>query len=192
MQKPLSDPNIFQNYSLSDPWIKWPISQLKKRTLNMSGIDFARSDLSPGLLCELVVSLCWKTSLLFKYQLLKYSQKLGGGALLYNRGYGCESGIFKPLPLCRPKFRQHLDPLQTNGGTFSKIYTVFPRFTAPARFSIPPPPPPPPPIRLQLLISARVWVSVPPSDKRLLQISLNVDQKDGEPELFLINWQVNH
>ena len=39
------------------------------------------------------------------------------------------------------------------------------------------PPPPPPPIRLKILISAPVSVSVPPSDKRLLQISLNVDQK---------------
>ena len=43
-KKPLSDPNIFQNCSLSDPRIKWPISQLKRRTRNMSGIDFARSD----------------------------------------------------------------------------------------------------------------------------------------------------
>ena len=36
-----------------------------------------------------------------------------------------------------------------------------------------------PSIRLQILIRA------PPSDKRLLQISLDVDQKDGDPELFL-------
>ena len=39
--------------------------------------------------------------------------------------------------------------------------TVFPRFSAPARDS------------------------APPSDKRPLQISLDFDQKDGEPELFL-------
>ena len=87
---------------------------------------------------------------------------------------------------------QTITPLQTNGGTFSKIYTVFPRFTAPARVSIPawfstPCPLHAPSIRLQILISAPVQVSVPPSDKGLLQISLNVDQKDGEPELFLIN-----
>ena len=42
-----------------------------------------------------------------------------------------------------------------------------------------------PPIRLQILISAPVRVSAPPSDKRPLQISLDFDQKDGEPELFL-------
>ena len=48
--------------------------------------------------------------------------------------------------------------------------TVFPRFSA---------------IRLQILISTPVQVSTPPLDKRLLQISLDFDQKDGEPELFL-------
>ena len=42
-----------------------------------------------------------------------------------------------------------------------------------------------PPIRLQILISALVRVSAPPSDKRPLQISLDFDQKDGEPEPFL-------
>ena len=42
----------------------------------------------------------------------------------------------------------------------------------------------PPPIRLQILISALVRVSAHPSDKCLLQISLDFDQ-DGEPELFL-------
>ena len=42
-----------------------------------------------------------------------------------------------------------------------------------------------PPIRLQILISAPVRVSAPPSDKCPLQISLDFDQKDGEPELFL-------
>ena len=112
----------------------------------MSGIDFAWSDLSPGLLCELVL----KDEFTFQIPALEIFPKTrgGGGALLYNRGYGCASRIFKPLPLCRPKFRQHFGPFQTNGGTFSKIYTVFPRFTAPARFSTP--------IRLQILISAPV------------------------------------
>ena len=42
-----------------------------------------------------------------------------------------------------------------------------------------------PPIRLQILINAPVRVSTPPSDKHPLQISLDFDQKDGEPELFL-------
>ena len=122
----------------------------------MSGIDFARSDLSPGLLCELVL----KDEFTFQIPALEISTKTrgGGGALLYNRGYGCASGIFRPLPLSRQ---------------MAEIYTVFPRLSAP--------------IRLQILISALVRVSAPPSDKRLLQISLDFDQKDGEPELFLIN-----
>ena len=54
MQKPLSDPSIFQNCSLSDPCIKRPISQLKKRTRNISAVDFARY-LSPSLFCEFVL-----------------------------------------------------------------------------------------------------------------------------------------
>ena len=58
-----------------------------------------------------------------------------------------------------------------------KTHTVFPRFSAPAQVSAP--------IRLQILISAPVRVSTPPSDKRPLHISLDFDQKDGEPELFL-------
>ena len=53
---------------------------------------------------------------------------------------------------------------------------------SPARFSALPPPPP---IRLQILIGAPVRVSASLSDKRPLQISLEFDQKDGEPELFL-------
>ena len=48
---------------------------------------------------------------------------------------------------------------------------------------------PPPPIRLQILISAPVRATAPPSDKSPLQISLDFDQIsppwDGEPELFL-------
>ena len=95
-------------------------------------------------------------------------------------------GFSNHYPFPDQNFGKILDPLQTNGGTFSKIYTVFPRFTAPARVSAPARFSPPL-IRLHILISAPVRVSVPPSDKRLLQISLNFDQKDGEPELFLIN-----
>ena len=61
--------------------------------------------------------------------------------------------------------------------------TVFPRFStsaqvsAPAQFSAP--------TRLQILISTPVQVYAPPLDKRPLQISLDSDQKDGEPELFI-------
>ena len=78
----------------------------------MSGIDFARSDLSPGLLCEVVL----KDEFTFQIPALEILTKTRrGGALLYNRGYGCASGIFKPLPLCRQMV---------------EIYTVFPRFSA--------------------------------------------------------------
>ena len=47
-----------------------------------------------------------------------------GGALLYNRGYGCVSGTFKPLPFADQIFGKILDPLQTNGRKLSKIYTL--------------------------------------------------------------------
>ena len=48
-----------------------------------------------------------------------------------------------------------------------KNNTVFPRFSAPARFSAP--------------------HKTSNFDKRPLQISLDFDQKDGEPELFLLS-----
>ena len=76
----------------------------------MSGIDFARSDLSPGLLCELVL----KDEFTFKIPALEIFPKIRG-ALLYNRGCGCASGIFKPLPFADQNFGKILDPLQTNG-----------------------------------------------------------------------------
>ena len=139
MEKPLSDPNIFQNCSLCDPWIKWPISQLKKRIRNMSGIDFARSDLSPGLLCELVL----KDEFTFQRPTLEIFPKTRGGALLYNRRYGCASGIFKPLPLCRQKFRQNFGLFTDKWwNIFQNIYRISSvyspaRVSAPARFSTP-------------------------------------------------------
>ena len=46
-------------------------------------------------------------------------------------------GFSNHYPFADQNFGNILDPLQTNGETFSKIYTVFPRFTAPARFSTP-------------------------------------------------------
>ena len=61
----------------------------------MSGIDFAMFDSSPGLLCELVL----KDEFTFEIPALEIFPKTRGGAFLYNRGYGCASGIFKPLPL---------------------------------------------------------------------------------------------
>ena len=42
-------------------------------------------------------------------------------------------GFSNHYPFADQNFGNILDPLQTNGGTFSKIYTVFPQFTAPAR-----------------------------------------------------------
>ena len=48
----------------------------------------------------------------------------GEGALLYNRGYGCASGTFKPLPFADQHFGKILEPLQTNGRKCSKIYTL--------------------------------------------------------------------
>ena len=48
----------------------------------------------------------------------------GGGGLLYNPGYGCASGTFKPLPFADQYFGKILDPLQTNRRKFSKIYTT--------------------------------------------------------------------
>ena len=66
----------------------------------MSGIDFG-SDMSPGLLCELVL----KEEFTFQIPTLEIFPKTGGGgALPYYRGYGCASGIFKPLPLISAKF----------------------------------------------------------------------------------------
>ena len=47
----------------------------------------------------------------------------GEGAVLYNGGYGCASGTFKPLTFADQNFGKILDPSQTNGGKFSKIYT---------------------------------------------------------------------
>ena len=63
----------------------------------MSGIDFARSDLSPGLLCELVL----KDEFTFQIPALEIFPKTRG-ALLYNRGYGCASGEneFLAVDLC--------------------------------------------------------------------------------------------
>ena len=141
-----------------------------------------------GLLCELVL----KDELTFQIAALEIFPKTRGGGHSYIiEDMDVRQGSSNHYPFADQNFCKILDPLQTNDGTFSKIYTVFPRFTAPvrvsapARFSTPP-------IRLQILISAPVRVSVPPSDKRLLQIDLDFDQKDGVPELFLINWKVNH
>ena len=150
----------------------------------MSGIDFAKSDLSPGLLCEFVL----KDEFTFQIPALEiFPKNQGGGHSHIIEDMDVPQEFSNHYLFADQNFGKILDPLQTNGGTFSKIYTVFPRFTASARVSAPAQFSTPPPIRLQILISTPVRVSVPPSDKRLLQISLNVDQKDGEPELFLIN-----
>ena len=48
----------------------------------------------------------------------------GGGALIYNGGYGCVAGTFKPLPFADQNFGKILDPLQTNERKFSKIFIL--------------------------------------------------------------------
>ena len=54
---------------------------------------------------------------------LNFGAVPGWGALLYNGGYVCASGTFKPLLFADQTFGKISDPLQTNGGKFSKIYT---------------------------------------------------------------------
>ena len=88
----------------------------------MSGIDFARSDLSLGLLCEFVL----KDEFTFQIPALEIFPKTSGG--------GGHSYIIEDMDV-RQGFSNHylfagqnsgkiLGPLQTNGGTFSKIYTL--------------------------------------------------------------------
>ena len=90
----------------------------------MWGNDFATSDSSPGLLCELVL----ENEFTFQIPALEIFPKTrrgGGGAFLYNRGYGCASGIFKPLPLCRPKFRQNFGSFADKWrNIFENIYRI--------------------------------------------------------------------
>ena len=64
-----------------------------------------------------------------------------------------------------------------------KLNTVFPRFSAPARVSAPARFSAP--HKTSNFDKRPVRVSALPSDKRPFQISLDFDQKDGEPELFL-------
>ena len=142
----------------------------------MSGIDFARSDLSPGLLCELVL----KDEFTFQIPALEIFPKTRGGGHFYIiEDMDVRQGFSDHYPFADQNFGKVLDPLQTNGGTFSKIYTVFPRFTAPDRVSVP--------ARFSTHKTSNFELAPPPSDKRLIQISFNFDQKDEEPELFLIN-----
>ena len=103
----------------------------------MSGIDFAGSDLSPGLLCEFVL----KNEFTFQIPALEIFPKTRGeGGTNIVEDMDVRQGFSYHYPFADQNFGKSLDPLQTNGGTFSKIYTVFPRFTAHARFSTPPPP----------------------------------------------------
>ena len=48
----------------------------------------------------------------------------GGGGHSYIMDSMDVSGTFKPLPFADQNFDQILDPLQKNGGKFSKIYTL--------------------------------------------------------------------
>ena len=87
----------------------------------MSGIDFAGSDLSPGWLCEVVL----KDEYTFQIPALEIFPKTGEGGHSYIiADMDVRSGIFKPLPFADQNFGKILDPLQTNGGKFSKMYTL--------------------------------------------------------------------
>ena len=71
----------------------------------MSGIDFARSDLSPGLLCELVL----KDEFTFQIPALEILTKTRGG----------HSYIIEDM-VCVRDF-QTITPWQTNGGNIYRI-----------------------------------------------------------------------
>ena len=90
----------------------------------MSGIDFARSDLSPGLFCELML----KDEFTFQISALEIFPKTrggGGGRHSYIiEDMDVRQGFSNHYPFADENFGKILDRLQTNGGTFSKIYTV--------------------------------------------------------------------
>ena len=89
----------------------------------MSGIDFSRSDLSPGLLCELVL----KDEFTFQIPALEIFPK--------SRGGGGHSYIIEDMDVRQGKFwtlrRQIVEHFR------KYISYVFPRFTATVRFSAP-------------------------------------------------------
>ena len=94
----------------------------EKRTRNISGTDFARSDLSPGLLCEFVL----KGEFTFEIPVLEISPKTGGGHSYIIEDMNVRQGLTNPYPLqtkISAKFWTLVD-MQTNGGKFSEIYTL--------------------------------------------------------------------
>ena len=121
----------------------------------MSGIDFARSDSSPGLLCELVL----KDELTFQIPALEIFPKTRGGG-----GHSCiiedmdvRQGYSNHYPFADRNFGKILDPLQTNGGTYIPYFLdLVPLLELAPLLGLATP------IRLQILISAPVRVSAPP------------------------------
>ena len=93
--------------------------------IDISALDHIRFDSVVPSPCEKVVIVpntnCI-TSAIRKFMMeISSPSSRGVGALLYNRGYGCASGTFKPLPLADQHFGKILDPLQTNGRKFSAL-----------------------------------------------------------------------
>ena len=90
----------------------------------MLGIDFTRSDLSPGLLCELVL----RDEFPFQIPALeifpKTRRKGGGGHSYIIENMDMRQGFSNHYPFADQNFGKILDPLQTHGRTFSKIYTL--------------------------------------------------------------------
>ena len=87
----------------------------------MSGIDLARSDISPCLLCELVL----KDEFTFQIPALKIFPKTrGGGHSHIIQDMDVRQRFSNHYPFADQNFGNSLDPLQTNGGTFSKIYIL--------------------------------------------------------------------
>ena len=87
----------------------------------MLSIDFARSDLSPGLLCELV----FKDEFTFQIPALEiFPKTLVGGHSYIIRDTDMRQGFSNPYPFADQNFGKILDPSQTNGRKFAKIYTL--------------------------------------------------------------------
>ena len=87
----------------------------------MSVIDFARSDLSPGLLFELLL----KDEFTFQIPALEIFQKARGGGHSYIiEDMDVRQRFSNPYPFADQNFGKIFDHLQTNGVSFSKMYTL--------------------------------------------------------------------
>ena len=110
----------------------------------MSGIDFARSDLSPGLLCELVL----KDEFTFQIPALEIFPKLGGGGSYIIEDMDVHQGFSNHCPFADQNFGNILDPFRQMVEHFQKYIPYFLGLLPLLGLA--------PPIRLQILISAPV------------------------------------